>query len=245
MREFAPQQDTVVMVDVHARSQPLDKVTKEYGNNVQYVAGGDSIGIGPDTKGVLDIAGKFDVRLLRGNWEHQLLEGLVFHDLEKRKMAQEINRPLDYKELQKIAKSYGVVQELPKDELIAAITEKMQVYGHLNMLARAAMYYETEGDDGFIVVHAGLTSEDWSKQKDDLEKAKGTFDQLPQIFDDSRYTLSNRAEAFTATDKTVITGHTHRIQGERTTADGKRVRLASNQELLVGQDWDKQIKSFK
>ncbi|MBI3494747.1 hypothetical protein HY004_02080 [Candidatus Saccharibacteria bacterium] len=245
MRELAPQQDTVVMVDVHARSQPLDKVTKEYGNNVRYVAGGDSIGIGPDTKGVLDISSEFNIRLLRGNWEHQVLEGLVFHDLERRRMAQEINRPLDYKELQKIAKSYELSPKLPREELIIRITEKMQACGHLNMLARAAMYYETEGDGGFIVVHAGLTSEDWSKQKDDLEKAKGTFDQLPQIFDDSRYTLSNRAEAFIATDKTVITGHTHRIQGERTTADGKRVRLASNQELLVWQSWDKQIKSFQ
>lgn len=240
-----PQQDTVVMVDVHAQSRHLEKVTKEYGNNVRYVAGGDSIGMGPDTKGVLDIASDFNIRLLRGNWEHQALEGLVYHDLEKRNMTQEVSRPFEYAELQKLARSYGLDPKLSKDELIIGITEKMQDNGHLNMLARTAMYYETEGENGFIVVHAGLTNEDWSKQKNDLGKAKGTFDQLPQIFDDSKYTLSNQEAAFAATDKTVITGHSHRIKGERITADGKRVRLASSRGLFVWQSWDQKVKSFR
>lgn len=240
-----PQQDTVVMVDVHAQSRHLEKVTKEYGNNVRYVAGGDSIGMGPDTKGVLDIASDLNIRLLRGNWEHQVLEGLVYHDLEKRNMTQEVSRPFEYAELQKLAKSYGLDPKLSKDELIIGITEKMQDNGHLNMLARTAMYYETEGANGFIVVHAGLTNEDWSKQKNDLGKAKGTFDQLPQIFDDSKYTLSNQEAAFAATDKTVITGHSHRIKGERITADGKRVRLASSRGLFVWQSWDQKVKSFR
>lgn len=244
MSEIPPQVDTVVMTDVHARSRLLKKVTKEYGKDVLYVAGGDTIGQGSDTKGTLDIASEFEFRLLRGNWEHQGLAGLVYYDLEKRKEIQEVGRPFEYGELQKIATSYEIDPELPKEVLIESITEKMQACGHLNMLARAAMYYETEGEDGFIVVHAGLTEQDWTTQKNDLDRAKGTFEELPQIFDEDQYSLSNREDAFTATDKVAITGHSHWVQGGRITAGGKRVRLGSTQSLPVWQSWDGRIKEF-
>lgn len=237
----------VVMADLHGHSKVLEKVVKEYGD-VDYVLLGDSIGGGPDSAGVLDIANEVNAQLTWGNWEMYIVAGLVYHDPQQRQLVQDVTKPFDMRHgmLQSFARSYDVDTKLPKPEMIESIAVKMQHRGHLNMLARAAMYIET---DEFIGIHAGLTHyKNWEKQKHDLAKVKGTFDEARQLVDYPDNRLSKRKKAFAATDKIVVTGHDHKIKGERITDCGKRVRLASQlyagQPLAVWQSWDREIKEF-
>ncbi len=237
----------VVMADLHGHSDVFEKAVKEYGD-IDYVLLGDSIGGGPDSAGVLDIADEVDAQLTWGNWEMYIMAGLVHHDLEKRQLVQDVTKPFDTSHgmLQSFARSYDVDTKLPKPKMIESIIKKMQKKGHLNILARAAMYVET---DEFIGIHAGLTPyKSWEKQKQDLAKVKGTFNEAKQLVDYSDHRLSKRQKAFAVTDKIVLTGHTHKVVGERITDQGKRVRLASRlyagQPLHVWQSWDKEIKEF-
>lgn len=237
-----------VIPDLHGRSDMLDRVTNEYDEQgVQYVTLGDSIGSGPDTAGVLDRLQEKRIKLIWGNWEFYRMAGLLHHDLVVRDLIQNAVKSFNFShsELQKDARSYGINPHSPSETLIENITKAMQERGHLDLLARAAMYFET---DEFITIHAGLTDESWSKQKEDLLKAQKTFEAPRQLFDDPRFTLSRRQEAFEATDKVVITGHSHIVPGPRVTALGKRVRLASQlamgDPLHVWQSWDGRIKSF-
>lgn len=175
------------------------------------------------------------------------MAGLLHNDLAIRDLIQNDIKPFNFShsELQADARSYGINPRSPSKSLIESITKAMQERGHLDLLARAAMYFET---DDFIAIHAGLTSESWSKQKEDLIKAQKTFEAPVQIVDDPIFTLSRRQEAFEVTEKVVITGHSHIVPGPRVTALGKRVRLASQlnigEPLHVWQSWDGQIKSF-
>lgn len=237
----------VVMADLHGYSVMLEKAVKEYGD-VDYVLLGDSIGGGPDSAGVLDIAQDIKAKLTWGNWELYTMAGLVHHDLGYRAMIQDITKPFDTKSglLQSFVRSYEVgTKNTTKVEMVEGVTRKMQERGHLNFLARAAMFVET---DEFIGIHAGLTTKDWEKQKKDLSKVKGTFAETRQIVDYPDHRLSKRKKAFVATDKTVITGHTHKIKGPRVTDCGRRVRLASQlfagQPLFVWESWTKEVKEF-
>lgn len=236
----------VAITDLHARSDLLDRVTSYYDDQgVQYVALGDSIGSGPDTAGVLDTLQEKKAKITWGNWELYTMAGLVYYDPKMREQIQDAAEPFDYDELQRFARSYDINPNAPSKSLIESLTKAMQERGHLNLLARAAMYFET---NDFIAIHAGLTNESWSKQKEDLVRAKGTFDEPRQIVDDASYTLSRQQEAFEATDKVVITGHSHIALGSRITAGGKRVRLGSrlalNEPLYVWQSWNSEIRSF-
>ncbi|MDO8336271.1 MAG: hypothetical protein Q7T74_05845 [Candidatus Saccharibacteria bacterium] len=237
MSELISEKKFVIVPDIHGRSDLFGMVADEY-TDAQIVAIGDTIGRGPDSAGVLDIAQKTGTILTWGNWELYMMAGLVLHDLDTRRDIQHVVKPFEYDELQKFAVSYDIDTSLPRQKMIESLTAAMQERGHLNMLARAAMYFET---DDFIAIHAGLTDEPLVKQKEQLAKVKGTFDEPAQIVDDGQFSLATRAEAFTATDKIVITGHAHSILGNRVTAGGKRVRLASKvndgQPLYVWQSW--------
>jgi hypothetical protein len=236
--------DTVVITDIHAQSDVLQSVVETYGD-VDYILAGDSIGRGPDTARTLDIARDIGAKLLRGNWEHLLLAGTVYHDIEARERVQKLAKYFELDELRRYAKSYEFNPLQRQPELIRSLTKAMLERGHLDMLVKAAMYHET---DDFIAIHAGLTNQNWIKQKRKLDFAKASFDGSMQLFDDSRFTLSNREKAFAATDKTVITGHSHDINGPRITAGGKRVRLASkldaHQPLYVWQSWDQDVREI-
>lgn len=238
----------VAIADLHSRSDVLKRVVDEYdGQDVRYVALGDSVGRGPDTAGVLDLLQREQAKITWGNWEFYRMAGLLHHDLAIRDLIQNDIKPFSfsYSELQNDARSYGINPNSPSKSLIESITKAMQERGHLDLLARAAMYFET---DDFIAIHAGLTDESWSKQKEDLIKAQKTFEAPIQVVDDPIFTLSRQQKAFEATDKIVITGHSHIVPGPRVTALGKRVRLASQlsmgEPLHVWQSWDGQIKSF-
>lgn len=245
MSELTNEKKFVVIPDLHGRSDLFRAVTEEY-SDVQFVTLGDSIGRGPDSAGVLRNAKKTKTRLGMGNWDMYLLAGMVHHDPRTRWLAQD-TKVFETEELQKMAISYGIDPKLTKQELIQKLTFEMQKRGHPNMLARAAMYFET---DDFIAIHAGLTDQEWPEQKQEIAIARGTFDELPQIADDANFTLSSRQEAFKATDKIVITGHNHQISGDRVTANGKRVRLASRvndgQPLFVWESWgENEVREFK
>lgn len=248
----------VVMSDLHGYDEPLRKAVDYYGDTPDgYLVNGDLIGAGPSTARVLGIAQDVDADINIGNWELYLLAGMLHKDEETRQRIQKTARVFSDEKgvLSAIARSYGIeTKATAHSEKIERLKEAMLEKGHLQMLARAAMYFE---ERDFIVVHAGLTDAGWLLQKQELFYARedllentGTedeeeYDEPPQI---TSLSLARQQEAFRGSHKIVVTGHTHMPQGDRVTAGGARVRLGSRLELheplFAWQSWDNEIKSF-
>ncbi len=250
MTERLCNKKVVVASDLHGHYQPLEKMLRHYGDSPdRYILNGDLLGAGPSTAKVLDIASAIDADINIGNWELYLLAGLLHEDKEIQRQIQDAVRVFGEEKgvLDAITGSYGINTKIVgHSEKIKRLQEAMLVRGHLQMLARAAMFCET---DDFIAIHAGLTGDSWSEQQEYLAEARDIFDEPRQIVDDAQFTLSRRPEAFEATDKVVVTGHSHIVPGPRITAGGKRVRLASRLELgeplHVWQSWNGQVKGFE
>ncbi len=85
---------------------------------------------------------------------------------------------------------------------------------------------------GVIAIHAGMTDDPWQQQRSDLKRftrelRMGDVGQMPpQIYSPN---LARTPAGFSATKKTVVTGHVplEMPLHQRITADGKRVRLGS------------------
>ncbi len=255
MAEKLGSENLVAISDLHGYDEPLEKAVGFYGDKPdRYLLNGDVIGAGPNTARILDIAKSIDADITLGNWELYLLAGLLHKDPETRQRIQTTARVFSERKgvLDAIVGSYGVeTRNVKHSEKVKRLHEAMLEKSHLQMLAKAAMYFE--GED-FIVVHAGLTDTDWSAQKLNLASARKDlventgeeeFDEPPQI---TSLSLAHQAESFTSTYKTVVTGHAHTPQGDRVTAGGTRVRTGSQLELheplFVWQSWNNEIKSF-
>ncbi len=252
--------DSVVFTDLHAQVDALERLYSFYGDNVRYLSGGDEID-GPDTLATLDMMRDMGVRRVDGN--HTLVTKAVVYERDPDARAgwcdawrptDPAYRPIEYKTLA----SYGIDPALPNDEAAAALRQRWEETGHGDFLRGNALYIETEE---FIVVHAGLLNYAWSDQRRHLDHIRrqhmrGDYSSTPepeQVFDvfdrtAKKYRLATQTEAFAAaTGKIVITGHVHTHEGadSRTTADGKRVRLASRlalgEPLFVWQSWDHQV----
>lgn len=130
-----------------------------------------------------------------------------------------------------VFRSYGVdmnIYRQPQARLLR-LYELMQNHGHFDFLCELPMIYE---DDNLVAVHAGLTDEALQKQKADLTLAKkqllkGEIGVEPaQLFS---HDLGRIRNAFRATDKVVVTGHTSFREDEttRSSVDGLHIRLGS------------------
>ncbi len=255
MSEILSDEKIVVASDLHGYYEPLEKMVKHYGDTPdRYLLNGDLIGAGPSTARVLDTAQDIDADITLGNWELYFLAGVLHEDPEERLRIQRTAKLFDTREnlLGRMASSYGIsTRGKNRSYIVEQMQDKMLERGHLQMLAQAAMYFE--GKD-FIAVHAGLTDAGWLLQKQELFYSRND---LVRVTDDSEYNeppqitdlgLAHQAEAFAATHKTVVTGHSHAPQGDRTTADGARVRIGSqldlHEPLYTWQSWDKEVKEF-
>ncbi len=255
MAEKLGNENLVVISDLHGYDEPLEKAVRHYGDKPdRYLLNGDVIGAGASTARTLDIAQNIDADITLGNWELYLLAGLLHKDPEMRRVIQTTARVFSERKgvLDAIAGSYGVATHNVKhSEKVAGLHEAMLEKGHLQMLARAAMYFE--GSD-FIVIHAGITDTGWLKQKQELfysrkdlleNVGEQEYDEPPQIVS---LPLAHQEEAFKGSHKTIVTGHAHTPQGDRITADGARVRLGSQLELdeplYVWQSWNREVKEF-
>ncbi|OGL32590.1 hypothetical protein A3F64_00455 [Candidatus Saccharibacteria bacterium RIFCSPHIGHO2_12_FULL_42_8] len=250
--------ELVVIGDLHGYYEPFEKAVDYYGDTPDgYLVNGDLIGAGPSTARVLDIAQDVDADINIGNWELYLLAGMLHEDEETRQRIQQTARVFSDEKgiLSAIASSYGIATKATTHaEKIERLKEAMLEKSHLQMLARAAMYFE---EKDFIVIHAGLTDAGWLLQKQELFYAREDllentgkedeeeYNEPPQI---TSLSLARQQEAFQGSRKTVITGHTHMPQGDRVTANGARVRLGSRLELheslFAWQSWNGELREF-
>lgn len=255
MAEIKTDQKIVVASDLHGYYEPLQQAVDHYGDRPdRYVINGDLVGTGPSTARVLDIAQEVDADVNLGNWELYLLAGMLHNNKETRQRMQTTAWVFNEEKgiLDAIVRSYGITTKaIAHSEKIERLREAMLQKGHLQMLARAAMYFE--GRD-FIAIHAGLTDAGWLMQKQELFYARKDllentgeeeYDEPPQI---TSLRLARQQEAFRGSHKTVVTGHTHKPQGDRITADGARVRLGSQLELHkplhTWQSWNGEVREF-
>lgn len=248
--------ELVVIGDLHGHYEPLEEAVDYYGDAPDgYLINGDLIGAGPSTARVLDIAQEIDADINIGNWELYLLAGMLHEDEETRQRIQKTARVFSDEKgiLSAIARSYGIAAKgMTHGEKIERLKEAMLEKGHVQMLARAAMYFE---ERDFIVVHAGLTDTGWLLQKQELFYARKDllentgkedeeeYDEPPQI---TSLPLARQQEAYRGSHKIVVTGHTHMPQGDRVTAGGVRVRLGSRLELheplFAWQSWNGELR---
>lgn len=254
MSEPTTNEKIVIASDFHGYYEPLESLVRHYGDVPdRYVLNGDLIGQGPSTARVLDIAQDIDADVTLGNWELYWLAGMLHQDEETRQRSQKTVRVFSTKNhiLGAIAASYGISsRHKTREYMVEKLREEMHERGHLQLLARAAMYFE--GRD-FVAVHAGLTDtglllqkqEMFCARKDLLTVVDDEYEEPPQITD---LALAHQTEAFGATNKTVVTGHAHTPQGQRVTANGKRARIGSRLELHeplhAWQSWDGEIQKI-
>ncbi len=250
MAELKGDEKIVVMSDIHGYDNPLAQAIDFYGDQPdRYLVIGDMIGgDGPHSAQVLDRLQQVDADVTLGNWELYLLAGMLHQDEYTRHGIQYSMRPFEQNYLGVIAGSYGVATKgIERSEAIKRLREKMQQRGHLQMLAQAALYFE--GRD-FVAIHAGLTDQAWLPQKQTLYGSRqkitsGEFDEPQQIID---LGLARQAEAFGATHKTVVTGHSHSPRGSRISANGARVRIGSQLDLgrplYAWQSWNGELKEI-
>ncbi|OYX54095.1 hypothetical protein B7Y92_00295 [Candidatus Saccharibacteria bacterium 32-50-13] len=150
--------------------------------------------------------------------------------------------------------SYGMDPSRRDHTTAKELRRRMARAGHLAILASATPYFET---DAFIATHAGvLPNVSWEVQRNYLnevskEMDEGLFyDRPPQWFS---MKLATSTEPVYHTNKTVVSGHAHVLNGKRGTSserslhDGRRIRLASTLNaptrapVYIWQDWDGEI----
>lgn len=242
-------QDTVVMSDVHANVAKLERVAEIY-PGVRLIDAGDRFD-GGNTSRYIQAAGELGVLSAIGNHEWVLAACLQEKDEQIRDLFISRWRPgpryLPYEK--DTLKSYGISEQQSNWQALEKLYKIMARSGHLDLLNISKVYYET---DDFIVIHAGLISEDWDGQKKYLDRVQNRFDNFdyihpPKQIMDEEFTLSTFSGDFHATKKTVITGHVHLKADEkqRKSPSGRHVRLASQlnklDPLYVWQSWDGEV----
>ena len=240
--------DTVVTSDLHGQDRLLEKVIDMY-PGVRIISNGDELD-GDNPRALLEVGSEYGILRTVGNHEGVTRAVMLERDSEIKQLYQERWRHRKPNFLQYeygTLKSYGVDVKLKNDEAAERLKDKMFELGHIALLKEAKLYYET---DDYIVVHAGLTNAPWEDQKALLDAASvrmalNDYSSIPVQIMDSDYDLSN-GHALGATDKIVISGHSHFLQEpERSIDNGKRIRLASKlaigQPLYLWQSWDNQV----
>lgn len=272
--QFGPENEGdrhVVIADLHGEDEVLHRILDRYrrDDQVKFVFVGDVL----DRKGndfdaetgvfkTLDMLSELGKRavLTLGNHEWLALGSMDAIDTAERQQIQSDWMGLGTQgsvEANTFS-SYGIDRNAISDITVARLKYTMKTMGHYAIIRDAFPFYET---DTFIAVHAGIFSDiPWEKQRDDLTetwmKMKfGEFSERPpQWFS---MDLANSVIPITATDKIVVSGHSHVLGAERrlkprgsqfrSLHDGKRIRLASTLNAptrapaYVWQDWDGRV----
>ena len=244
---------TLVISDIHGHYDYLRAVDKKYGDSVdQYIFNGDLIAGGPQPAEVMHYVRQLgdQALVLYGNNELKYMMAIDGNNgSEKIALRRQCTRLFSRAALAGFCASYHV-QSSSQRVSLQHIEVAMKERGDWDVLEQAKMYYEAPD---YITIHAGLTNESWSLQQKHLAKAQADITQknyvFPiQIMDDAKKSLSTSQRPFSATQKTVITGHAHNIQGDPVTAHGKRVRLATRLQdgapLRVWESWNQRIQEI-
>ena len=252
---FLEAEDTVIVSDLHAHVGKIELLEEHY-PGVRKIITGDSVD-GENTARFLQAAGEIGALLAWGN--HEWVLSAVLQAKNQFEHEQYANRwrhnDSQYNTYEhNLLKSYGVAERQSNQQAIERLYKIMWRSGHLDLLNSAQLYYETPD---FIGIHAGITRQPWSEQCAELDAIKLQTDQFDysnppiQIFDEYvagfGYALADTKDDFEATDKIVISGHSHinASEAERVSASGRRVRLASRlaigAKMYVWQSWDQQV----
>ena len=160
--------DTIVFTDIHGQASRLEPVLKYYGSDIRKISAGDGLD-GGDSRAVMDLFGEYNVMQLLGNHEVVALGAMQETDQVIRDIWQSgwRHQPSQrYRYERNTLSSYGIDEKLTNTQAAEALHDKMRYLGHIGLLNQAQVYYET---DDYIVVHAGLTDESWSHQRNRLD----------------------------------------------------------------------------
>ncbi len=243
--------DTVVATDIHGHYEKFGELKVRY-PDVRIILNGDLVD-GENTKQLLEDVGQSD-NVFIGTGNHEIITRAVtqerdddLRDIWQNRWRHNDSRYNRYEHM--TLRSYSIDEKLSNRLAAEKLRDKMERLGHLSLLNCASMYFET---DEFIVIHGGLTEENWEVQKKQLDKdciqmSLNNYCAPEQIMDHN-FSLST-STSNTVTDKILITGHAHLQNSvERVTNEGKRVRLASKlalgAPLYVWQSWDKKVVSI-
>jgi predicted phosphodiesterase len=240
----------IVLTDPHGHADYLSAITRKYKDSVdRYVVNGDILACGEKPRETMELISQYDMTLSLGNHDIILRAGVETPDNDMRELLRyTYEKDFGRLALLRFARSYRVEESDDQVIMIERIVEKMRQQKHWQQIGRAAIYFE---HPDFIAIHAGLTDQSWDEQQLALQEKNrimntGIFDDIPEQITSSE--LANQQERFTATDKVVVTGHSHTPYGPRITADGKRVRLASKpwsgEPVYVWQSWDGRLVSI-
>lgn len=248
--------DTVVFSDLHGRVDRFDQIRSIYGNDVRYISAGDVVdGSTGNTCDLIEKMGESGVLMAAGN--HELITSAVMleGDEDVRGAWFQVWRN-DLRSLVRsergTLKSYGIDESLSNYQAAEKLACRMDELGHLALIKEAELFFET---DDYIVIHAGLTAKPWKKQRASIESKgdrirSGDYSKAPIQVMDPRFRLADYGSP-TPTKKTVITGHAHLTAdaSERSTCDGKRIRLGSKlqrgEPVYVWQSWDNEVVELK
>lgn len=230
----------VFVADRHGRADLQCAVRRQFGEDVLYVFVGDHVdGLSDEAHLLKDMQEMYDPKrpnAVLGNHDYDRIQAvLAAQAIDKGQATDETQSYVDmwtrsrrYGQL--ALQAYNVSPHKYRDAVsqVMALYERMQQAGGLfDFLCDMPLYYE---DDKHIAIHAGLTSEPWEQQRRRLDEVKQLMvaGELgldpPQLYS---HALGHQSDAFTATDKIVISGHSpidNDVQ-ERISGDGRRVRL--------------------
>lgn len=217
-----------IIGDLHGHADLLLRATEIIDPSVVRFVVQDILDKGPEVKTTLEIARDIGAIGLACNHGWACANALHFPEHQDHMWL----RGWSHNYQRNTLESFGLVQTGDARRDAANLRAIVETEGLERFFFGSFPYIEPDSGD-FIAIHAGLTDDPWELQKRELDR----FNSMParyeaapdQIFDDD-YSLSNSDTAFrAATDKIVVTGHSHYhlSASERVTDGGKRIRVAS------------------
>lgn len=224
---------TVVIPDLHGRSEFLESIRETYTNiNPRFVIAGDLVS-GPRVPESIELAKEMKAKLIMGNHEWVMLASMFEENKERR-----------YEWCEQRWRRYGTamlsaygVEHPPTPRSAQTLKQKMDKKGHLDYVLEAPLFYEGASKIGrFVVTHAGITGTNWTQQRVQLKIAKqnqldGDYGDpthpIPQLFGSM---LINQAARTAGSQNRPISirGHYHSTNNEnRISSNGKVITLSS------------------
>jgi hypothetical protein len=158
----------LIIPDLHAHPEIARAIHSRYGDEVSYWFNGDFID-GPDTKGMIQQIIDMNGHVILGNHEQYLLAAMLENEeAEGGAERRYENTFMWYGVHDRVLESYGIYDG-PTPGSAVKLRRKMETAGHLAILASAPLFYE---NDTIVAIHGDITSEDWVKQRADLEAEK-------------------------------------------------------------------------
>jgi len=234
----------VVVSDNHGRPELLYAIDDFYRSSKRLIIDGDILD-GNNSKGAIQAACDIGALLLLGNHEWGLL-GTTFETDES--VRYDFAASLWPRVHDRVLSSYGVYPDLASPANALRLIDKMPD-NHKDLLLGADMFFETED---VLVIHGGVTSEDWRSQREQLEYRndvrlndnryyiEGSY--IPEQIQDVEILVDENV-ALSGLNKLLINGHFHRPFENfesRFSNDGKRLYLATEKDAdfaLVWEGW--------